>query len=279
MNQTNLLLGRLEVEPGIGLIYHYHFREAAHETVVFIHAHSADQRMWEPQINHFTSHYSVLTYDLRGYGESSMPFDGKHFLHAEDLRMLLDHLHIDYAHVIGLSLGSFVTLDFWSMYPDRVRSVTVASGAIPDPKPDVPPPLVTDLPRFKQEWFARLQEGCGEDRNGYQDRLRTMIADWTGWQHTHNEPDCILGEGVLNKLLAIQNPGPVCIINGRKDFKGAHHSADRLLQCMPHAVTVYLSEAGHFSNMETPDEFNAALGIFLNRGGFHPDSKSDLARL
>lgn len=279
MKKEQMISGHIELDQDILLDYQYQVQGASEETLVFIHAHSVDRRMWKPQIEHFASRYSILCYDLRGYGRSSLPLNGQPFLHAEDLRALLGHLSIDAAHLVGLSLGSFVALDFWALYPEHVRSLTVASGAIPDSKPDIPPTLVTDVPRFKQEWFERLLEGCGEDRNGYQDRLWTMITDWKAWQCTHREPDCILGDALLPKLLAMQAPGPVCVVNGAKDFKGAHRSADRLLECVPHAVFVDLPEAGHFSSMETPHEFNAALQAFLERGGDNNDSKSDSTRL
>ncbi|WP_338539612.1 alpha/beta fold hydrolase [Paenibacillus tundrae] len=279
MKKEQMISAHMELNQDFLLDYQYYVQRASQETLVFIHAHSVDRRMWEPQIDHFASRYSILCYDLRGYGKSSMPLEGQPFLHAEDLRALLEHLNIETAHLIGLSLGSFVALDFWVLYPEYVQSVTVASGAIPDPKPDVPTPLVTDVPRFKQEWFERLLEGCGEDRNGYQHRLLTMIGDWKVWQSTHREPDCILGKTLLPKLTAMQDPGPVCVVNGAKDFPGAHHSADRLLECMPHAICVNLPEAGHFSNMEAPYEFNAALQAFLDKGEDHNDSKPDSTRL
>lgn len=260
--------GYLELEHEIRLYYQYYAQTAAqhalaNETLVFIHAHSVDCRMWEPQIKHFAPQYALLCYDLRGYGKSSLPREAQPFLHADDLRALLDYLDIEAVHLIGLSLGSFVALDFLAQYPERVRSVTVASGAIPDPKPEVLPPLVTDVPSFKQAWFARLLEGCGEDQNGYTERLWEMIDDWKAWQATHREEDCTLGEAVLSRLLALQTPHQVCVVKGEDDFEGAHHSAERLLNAMPHAVRGELPKAGHFSNMETPDAFNHALQTFL----------------
>lgn len=267
MKKNKVISGQIELDQDILLDYQYYVHAACQETVVFIHAHSVDRRMWEPQIEHFSSRYSILCYDLRGYGKSSLPLEGQPFLHAEDLRAILKHLNIDAAHLVGLSLGSFVAIDFWALYPEHVWSVTVASGAIPDPKPDIPPALVTDVQRFKQEWFAHLLEGCGEDKNGYQHRLWAMIADWNAWQCTHHDPDCILGEALLPRLLALQAPGPVCVVNGTKDFKGARHSMDRLLRYMPHTVCVDLPGAGHFSNMETPHAFNVALQTILEKGG------------
>ncbi len=279
MTNISMISNDLEVDRDIRLNYNYYVNAGAKETLVFIHAHSVDQRMWAPQVQYFAYRYSILSYDLRGYGLSSLPREGQPFLHANDLLMLLQHLDIKKVHLVGLSLGSFVALDFWSLYPEYVYSVTVASGAIPDPKPTEPEALVTDIVRFKQKWFARLLEGCGDDRNGYRDKLWMMIADWTGWQVMHNESEALSGEKLTSQLLAIKNPEPVCIVNGLKDFEGAHRSAERLLQCMPHARSVNLPEAGHFSNMETPNEFNLVLNTFLNNGGNVYDSQSYSSRL
>src|SRR5690349_7870178 len=99
-------------------------------TVVLIHGHSVDSRMWDRQFESLSSRYQVLRYDLRGYGRSDIPMEGHHYLHANDLYRLMNGLGIEKAHLVGLSLGSFVALDFFAVYSQSVLSVSVASGAI-----------------------------------------------------------------------------------------------------------------------------------------------------
>lgn len=264
--------GMLQVNEKTQLYYEYDAHPDVEHTLVFVHAHSVDCRMWDLQVRHFSPYYSVLRYDLRGYGQSSLPEEGQSFWHAEDLKTLLDRLCIQSVHLVGLSLGSFVALDFWALYPERVRSVTTASGAIPDQKPKMATPLVSDVAQFKNEWYARMLEGCGkgDDNHGFREILRGLIADWSAWQVTHTEPNCLLGEKLIPLLATMKSASPLCVIQGEMDFEGARQSGQKLLDLMPHAVSIQLSKAGHFSNMESPEEFNLGLQNFI--GGTHIDS-------
>jgi len=66
--------------------------------VVLIHGFSLDRRMWDAVVPLLATNFTVIRYDLRGFGESS-PMD-LHFAysHAEDLAALLDHLEVDVKH-------------------------------------------------------------------------------------------------------------------------------------------------------------------------------------
>jgi pimeloyl-ACP methyl ester carboxylesterase len=61
--------------------------------------------MWDDQYDEFAKHYTVLRYDLRGYGKSALPQKENLYAHHEDLKALLDHLEIQKAAIIGLSMG------------------------------------------------------------------------------------------------------------------------------------------------------------------------------
>lgn len=66
--------------------------------------------------------YRVIRYDLRGYGISSSQTEDYQFTHAEDLVTLMDSLYIKKAHIVGLSLGGFITADMLAYFPDRMLS-------------------------------------------------------------------------------------------------------------------------------------------------------------
>src|SRR6185436_3073968 len=73
------------------------------EAVVLLHGFSLDHRMWAPQVDALAGRYRVVRYDLRGFGRSAP--SPERFTHADDLLALLDHLHIDRAALVGLSMG------------------------------------------------------------------------------------------------------------------------------------------------------------------------------
>lgn len=272
MNKRSLS-GMMPVGNGeTELYYEYSEPSAAGSiTVVFLHAHSVDQRMWEPQIEVFGREYPLLRYDLRGYGQSSLPQEGEDYLHAADLLQLLDSLKIEAVHLVGLSLGAFVALDCLALAPERVRSVVVASAGFPDPRVEGTAPFVGDINVLKREWYEGLLTHCGPDTNGYRQELWRMIMDWKAWQPTHHEPECLL-RGRLPALLHEAVPVPVCAVWGERDSAGAKASLRLLLNHLPHATAVKLSTAGHFCNMEVPEAFNHELHTFWERVDSDPRS-------
>ena len=78
--------------------------------LLFMHAGIADNRMWDDQFQTFALQYRVIRYDLRGFGRSLIP-DGP-ISNYEDSYALLQHLGIEHTHVIAVSFGGLVAIDF-----------------------------------------------------------------------------------------------------------------------------------------------------------------------
>ncbi|HSQ31123.1 MAG TPA: alpha/beta fold hydrolase [Gemmatimonadaceae bacterium] len=79
-------------------------------SVVLLHGFSFDRRMWDDQMDALTPHHTVVRYDLRGFGES--PPGSTPYTHADDLNAVMDHLGIERAAVVGLSLGGGAAINF-----------------------------------------------------------------------------------------------------------------------------------------------------------------------
>jgi pimeloyl-ACP methyl ester carboxylesterase len=76
--------------------------------------------------------YRVVALDLRGHGKSGKPHDAAAYGNdlALDVIRLMDHLGIRKAHIVGYSLGGFVTSQLLTTHPDRFATATlVAAGA------------------------------------------------------------------------------------------------------------------------------------------------------
>jgi len=74
--------------------------------------------------------HRAIALDLPGHGESDKPDIAEAYGKAmvEDVRLLLDHLGIAKAHIVGHSLGALVAMKFVALHPDRV--LTAAIGAM-----------------------------------------------------------------------------------------------------------------------------------------------------
>src|SRR5450755_3728119 len=78
--------------------------------ILFVHEFAGDHRSWEPQLREFGKRYRCIAYAFRGYTPSDVPASGDaySYLHVmRDAVAVLDHLKIDAAHIVGLSMGGY----------------------------------------------------------------------------------------------------------------------------------------------------------------------------
>jgi pimeloyl-ACP methyl ester carboxylesterase len=243
--------------------------------IIFLHGHSFDRRQWEPQVKALERRHRVIRYDLRGYGRSSQPEEGKAFLHADDLRRFMDALGIRRAHLVGLSLGGFVVTDFIALYSDRALSATMAGGDLFDvPGPDEPWTAealarrraeiaalkAAGIAGFKRRWLEDLVAHGGTGRDALRRPLWRMIDEWPAWQPLHVEPRLLLGRSARGRLAEARPALPVLIVRG--DQEKIDFAIKGLL---PQADVVVIPDCGHVSNLEQADAFTAALTRFLAR--------------
>ncbi len=108
-----------------------YFEEAGSGTpIIFLHEFAADHTNWEPQMRYFSRGHRCIAYSARGYTPSDVPpskevYTYKHFY--TDALAVLDHLKIAKAHFIGLSMGSYSSLQIGLNHPERALSLTLAA--------------------------------------------------------------------------------------------------------------------------------------------------------
>ena len=84
--------------------------------------------MWDDQFAALSEHFRVIRYDVRGFGGSVRP--ERLYSDADDLDGLLDYLKVTKAHIVGLSLGGRIALDFAVAHPTRVNSLVLAGPGL-----------------------------------------------------------------------------------------------------------------------------------------------------
>ncbi|MCS4253062.1 pimeloyl-ACP methyl ester carboxylesterase [Rhodococcus erythropolis] len=238
-------------------------------TVVLVHGFSLDHRMWHSQIEALGSGFRVVAYDLRGFGQSG-PGDG-YASHLDDLIALLDALHIDKAHLVGLSLGANVVLAAAASRPDRVSSLALISPGLPGftwtaPRP--PDEAATHARQhgiasakifwIEHELFASLESHPAARR-----QVRTMIEEFEGAQWEGRSMAAPLPD-IHVRLEFIT--APTVVINGDRDVQGYREIGEFLVRTLPNARGVIL-EGGHMVSMERCDDVNAELKTHFSSAG------------
>lgn len=99
--------------------------------IVFVHEFAADCASWEPQMRYFSRGHRCIAYSARGYTPSDIPdsdaaYSYEHF--RDDVIAVLDHLGVPAAHLVGLSMGAYSSLQVAITAPERVLSLTLAGA-------------------------------------------------------------------------------------------------------------------------------------------------------
>lgn len=125
--------GRVAVEGGTL----YYETRGSGPPVVLLHGGGLDHTMWDPQVEALARSYRVIRFDARGHGRSTARMPP--FSMTEDVRRVLDHLGVERAHLVGLSMGGGMAFDFATAYPARTITLTLVSTSGPPPGVPIPP--------------------------------------------------------------------------------------------------------------------------------------------
>jgi pimeloyl-ACP methyl ester carboxylesterase len=101
--------------------------------VVLIHGWPLSGRSWEPQVPALIADgHRVITYDRRGFGDSSQPWGGYDYdTLAADLDALVRHLDLHDATLVGFSMGGGEVVRYLSTYGSDRISKAVLAAAVP----------------------------------------------------------------------------------------------------------------------------------------------------
>ncbi len=107
-------------------------------TLLMLHGYSADKDVWLRFARHFTDDYQVIIPDMAGHGETGFSKEWDYSIRAQSQRLaaLLDTLHVSKVHIIGNSMGGFISADFAIRFPERTLSATLVDPAgVQSPQP------------------------------------------------------------------------------------------------------------------------------------------------
>jgi pimeloyl-ACP methyl ester carboxylesterase len=275
-----LVLGRRENSPGArmetvevdGLSVAYQ-RVGEGPPLVLLHGYVGDgATTWRPQLEGLSDEFTVVAWDAPGAGRSSDPPESFGIAgYADCLAAFLDRLGLERPHVIGLSFGGALAIEFCHRYPSVPTTLILASGyagwagslpaevaeqrlsqalVLADLSPDefvetlLPTMFSEATPREAVDAFgAALREFHPV---GFRAMARASAED--------------LG-GALPHINV-----PTLLVYGDNDVRAPLTVAEHLHAAISDATLVVLPGTGHVCNLEAPEQFNQAVRSFL-RGG------------
>ncbi len=243
------------------------------EAIVLINGFTLDTRMWDDQFQVFSKQYKVLRYDVRGYGQSAKP-SGEEYTDADDLMSLLKQLDIEHAHIIGLSMGGSIAIDFTLSYPEAVDNLVLVDTTLngytwtEEYGSSLRSIWTTckqqGLDAAKAQWLD-FEIFCTESENprAYSS-LKKIIDDYSGIHFLNDLPAYrvkIKNPPIAQRLSDIHVP--TLVIVGELDSLDFHIIADLLSKEIPQVRKVVIPRVKHMSNMEDPESFNREVLSFF----------------
>ncbi|MEV4518525.1 alpha/beta hydrolase [Dactylosporangium sp. NPDC049525] len=273
------LIGTLDV-PGAGIYYE---RRGKGPTLLLISTGNGDAAPFTPLAERLAEHYTVITYDRRGYSRSPLhgPLDNDRHLDddIDDARRLLDHVSAEPGYVAGTCSGAIVALGLATRFPERIRLLVAHE-----------PPSVSVLPDAAH-WLQFHQELYDTYRTVGIEAARDAFRDYAGLGDTRPPPGAELPPAQLAELLARLKPNQVFWFENElltypayvPDTEALRSLADRVVlaggttsrdhfSCRPTTVLaeqigapVHLFPGSHVGHVTHPYEYADALLRVLGR--------------
>jgi 3-oxoadipate enol-lactonase len=239
---------------------------AGASVVVLSHSLGSDLSMWEPQVTALVGAFSVLRYDGRGHGQTTVKPKACTIADlGRDLLRLLDALAIERAHFCGLSIGGLVGMWLAAHAPERIERLVLSNTAARIGTAD--------------SWNARIET---VRREGMAAIAATVVGRWFTPAFRDLSPEVAAAalrtlagtpaEGYIACCAAIRDAdatgeldliqSPTLVVSGTSDPATTPADGRLLAERIRGALYVELP-ASHLSNLEAPDRFNAELTRFL----------------
>ena len=239
--------------------------------LLLIHAGIADRSMWTAQLEAFAPTHTVVALDLRGFGGSD-PASAPVPPHADALA-LLDHLAIERAVVVAVSMGTKIALDIALTAPERVTSLVLcsSSAAIDEPSDTLramwsacdEAEEAGDIERCVEIELAAWVDGVGRPAGTLDAEVREKAR-----QMIRGTWDRAIADGPPAEPAEADPPqhkrfqevtAPTLIIVGDLDQPDILASCRRLAEALSNARLEVLPNVAHLPPMEAPETVNALL--------------------
>ena len=251
--------------------------------VILLHGAGAGAVTWYPSIGVISKEYHVIAPDIVGYGESDKPdapYDRAFF--SSWLNEFLSALNVSKAHVVGLSQGGAIALQFALDYPEMIDKLVLVDAGGLGAQPSLASLLgmlwLNTIPSFLANLFySRFILFNPDNRDPNHRKYSVEIIKGNGGKKPFQQ-----GRGAAVSTISMdllrQIDRETLIIWGENDKLFDIEHGEAAAKVMPNAKLVRIPRAGHLPLMDRPELFNAILLEFLKENkSAEGDSMSDNA--
>lgn len=240
---------------GVQIYYEVHGEGPA---LLLTHGYSATSAMWEGQVEPLSKRFKLITWDMRGHGQTDSPQDQGAYSEAAtvaDMAALLDAAGARSAVIGGLSLGGYMSLAFHLKHPERTRALLIIDTGPGYRKDEARDGWnATSIRRAEKLEAEGLPTGGSAEVRMARHRSAEGLAKAARGMLTQRD------SRVIDSLPGIRVPSIVIVGENDTPFLAA---SDYMAAKIPGAKKAVIPNAGHAANIDQPELFNAALLGFL----------------
>lgn len=238
--------------------------------IVFLNGFTQTTVYWYGQVPAFSKQFSLMLYDARGQGRSSL---GNNQLtleqHVLDLAQLLAHLKIRKTHLVGLSHGARVALAYAAARPGDVNRLVLCGIGARDSR---------KTKRMIDSWYTILKTGDSTAMaetilpsvfgSEFLEKHQNIMADIAAAVVERNQKDALLAQ--LKALQEYPTPDTFCIMDGIASLVLTGADDPLILPAEAAELAAHLKtdlqvvkRAGHSLPVEAPKQFEQRVQDFL----------------
>ncbi len=243
--------------------------------VVFIHGAGGSSSIWFKQVREFRKNFNVLLIDLRGHGKSQSMLErykAENYTFKEislEILEVLDHLGIQSAHFVGISLGTIIIRTIGEIAPERIKSM-VMGGAITrfNTRSKILIFLGHLVERFipymwLYSFFAWIIMPRRRHRNSrmmfINEAKKLCQREFIRWFRLTDEANPLLKYFTEKEI-----PVPTLYLMGDEDYMFLP-PVKTLVKKHRYAELQIIENSGHVCNVDQPESFNALAIEFIQR--------------
>lgn len=244
--------------------------EGEGETIVFVHAFPLNSKMWKPQIECLNEKYRIITYDVRGLGKSKTgdnQFTMEHY--TNDLLDIIEYLNSGKVYVCGLSMGGYIILRSYMKKPELFKGLILAdtkaerdddNGIINRAN------IILNIKNGKRnEFISGFLPKLIAKENYEKREIKTIIENIIN--KNSDEGICGAQLALATRINSIDYLNsfkvPTLIMVGERDELTPVTCSEKMNSKMKNSIIKIIPDAGHLSNLESPDLFNSHIIEFI----------------
>lgn len=251
-----------------GNIYFYTIGNISKEALFLLHPAFADHHIFTEQYDLLAEDYYMISMDFVGHGKSSIKGSSANMGDMPDvMKLIMEILNVERAHIVGVSIGSLVAQGFADRYRDMVKSVTIVGGySIHRDNDHIKKAQAKEMGKWLKYILFNLEKFKAYivESSSYSQRCKEVFAEAVSTFKRGN----LRGMNGMNKIMRDDEKPlsyPLLVIAGAYDLQLAKDAGSHLEEIEKNAEYHEIANAGHCANIDQPQAFNSILTSFVDQ--------------